>query len=191
MKAEYITSAAKAEQLPPMSHPEFAFIGRSNVGKSSLMNALLNHTGLARTSRKPGRTQMANFFCVNDKWHFVDLPGYGFSATANMEHREWQDLMDGYIARPVVARFLFLWDPRRDFDGDDIQLALALSDRAPLSLVLTKCDKISRSERLKRQKILKTALSSRGVALLSVHAISSLKKEGTEQLLDELLTATP
>ena len=187
MKAIYETSAAKAHQLPPMTLPEFAFIGRSNVGKSTLMNAILNHTGLARTSRQPGRTQMANFFRVNDKWYFVDLPGYGFTATGNTEHKDWQDLMDGYLVRPVIQKFLFLWDPRRDFDNADYQIGLALSEGAPLSLILTKCDKISRMERMQRQKFLESAFKSRGIKLDSTHAVSSLKKDGIEQLRDELI----
>lgn len=186
MKAVYETSAAKAHQLPDMSLPEFAFIGRSNVGKSTLMNAILNHTGLARTSRTPGRTQMANFFRVNESYYFVDLPGYGFAATGNREHSEWQELMDAYLTRPVIKQFLFVWDPRRDFDNVDFQLALALSQRSPMSLILTKCDKISRSERLQRQKLLESALKSRGVQLASTHAISSLKKVGIEELREEL-----
>lgn len=186
MKAKYETSAAKATQLPPMSMPEFAFIGRSNVGKSSLMNALLNYTGLARTSRTPGRTQMANFFSVNDSFYFVDLPGYGFAATGNREHTEWQTLMDAYLTRPVIAKFLFLWDPRRDLDDVDFQLALALSQRAPMSLILTKSDKLSRSELIQRQKFLENALKSRGIKLIGTHAISSLKKSGMDQLREEL-----
>ena len=191
MKAVYETSAAKANQLPPMTLPEFAFVGRSNVGKSTLMNAILNHTGLARTSRTPGRTQMANFFRVNDSCYFVDLPGYGFAATANMESRDWQALMEGYLGRSVIAKILFLWDVRRDFEDVDYQLALALSQRAPVSLVLTKIDKISRSERLQRQKFLENAFSSRGVRLASTHPVSSLKKEGVVALRDELIPAKP
>ena len=186
MKAIYETSAAKDHQLPAMSLPEFAFIGRSNVGKSSLLNALLNYTGLARTSRTPGRTQMANFFRVNDRWYFVDLPGYGFSSAAHGEHKDWQNLMDAYLTRPVIQQFLFVWDPRRDFQDEDFQLALALSQRAPLSLILTKCDKLSRSERAQKQRFHESALKSRGVAVVSTHAVSSLKKDGTSELLKVL-----
>jgi GTP-binding protein len=191
MKAKYETSAAKAHQLPPMSLPELAFIGRSNVGKSSLLNALLNYTGLARTSRTPGRTQMANFFSVNDSLYFVDLPGYGFAATGNREHADWQELMDGYLARPVITKFLFLWDPRRDMDDTDFQLALALSQRAPLVLVLTKCDKVSRSELMQRMRFLENALKSKGVRLVSTHAISTIKKSGLDALREELGLSKP
>lgn len=191
MKAVYETSAAKASQLPVMTLPEFAFIGRSNVGKSTLMNAILNHTGLARTSRTPGRTQMANFFRVNDVCYFVDLPGYGFAATGNRENSDWQDLMDAYLARPVIQKFLFLWDPRRDLDDVDFTLALALSQRAPLSLILTKCDKLSRSEQVQRQKFLESALRSRGANLASTHSISSLKKSGIDALRQELIPTKP
>jgi GTP-binding protein len=187
MKAVYETSAPKAHQLPPMTLPEFAFIGRSNVGKSTLMNAVLNHTGLARTSRTPGRTQMANFFRVNDSFYFVDLPGYGFAATATTDSKDWQDLMDAYLTRTVIRRFLFLWDPRREFEDVDFQLALALSQRAPLSLILTKGDKLSRSDRLQRKRFLESALKSRGVTLVSSHCVSAMKKDGITALRDELI----
>jgi GTP-binding protein len=187
MNAVYETSAAKAHQLPPMTLPEFAFIGRSNVGKSTLMNAVLNHTGLARTSRTPGRTQMANFFRVNNSYYFVDLPGYGFAAAATTDSKDWQALMDGYLARTVIRRFLFLWDPRRDLEDVDFQLALALSQRAPLSLILTKADKLSRSERSQRQRFLESALTSRGVRLASTHCVSAMKKDGIVALRDELI----
>ena len=191
MKAVYETSAAKANQLPPVSLPEFAFIGRSNVGKSSLLNALLNHTGLARASRTPGRTQMANFFRVNDRWYFVDLPGYGFSATANNEHHDWQLLMDAYINRSSIAYFLFLWDPRRELTQVDIELVQNLGNAVPVILVLTKCDKLSLSERATKMRFLENSLKSSGVNLKSTHAVSSLKKEGVTALLEELTGTEP
>lgn len=191
MKAKYETSAAKANQLPAMSMPELAFVGRSNVGKSSLLNALLNYKGLARTSRTPGRTQMANFFSVNDNLYFVDLPGYGFAATGNREHADWQELMDAYLARPVISRFLFVWDARRDLDDVDFQLALALSQRGPLSLIITKIDKLSRSEMTQRQRFIENALKSKGVALKSTHAVSALKKSGLDELRENLGLTKP
>lgn len=190
MKTSYVTSAAKAGQLPATTLGEFAFIGRSNVGKSSLVNAVLQHTGLARTSRTPGRTQMANFFLVNDKLHFVDLPGYGYSKTANQNHAEWQELMDTYIDRPQIIRMLFLWDPRRDLDDVDFDLLVALGERRPVIFVMTKCDKLNRSELEKARQVFDASLRSRGVSLDRVMATSTLKKTGLKELRDYLLKVT-
>lgn len=190
MKTVYLTSAARADQLPRTVLPEFAFIGRSNVGKSSLLNALLNHTGLARTSRTPGRTQMANFFVVNDTWHFVDLPGYGFAKTAHTESLEWQALMDAYIARPQIQKMLFLWDPRRDLDRIDYQLLLALGERAPVLFIMTKCDKINRSEIKQKSHFFEASLKSRGVQLEAVLSVSVNKKQGIEELRNLLIGTT-
>ena len=187
MKTEYITSAAKPEQLPAPSLPEYALIGRSNVGKSSLINALLNHTGLARTSRTPGRTQMANFFRVDDAIFFVDLPGYGFAAQGPRDHDEWQNLMDGYLARPSIRNFVFLWDPRRELAKIDYLLIRQLSQQAPIIFVMTKCDKLNRSDEQKQRAMFSAALKSKGVRLQSVHAVSTLKKKGVEELRTELL----
>ena len=191
MKVSYETSAAKAAQLPAMSLPEIAFIGRSNVGKSSLLNSLLNFKGLARTSRTPGRTQMANFFRVADQYYFVDLPGYGFAAGASREHQDWQDLMDAYLRRNVIKHFLFLWDPRRDFGQIDLELARELGNRAPLTLVLTKIDKLSRSEFIERKVFLEAAMRSSGVKLGSAYGVSSLKKVGTTELIAILMGNDP
>jgi GTP-binding protein len=186
MKVTYETSAAKASQLPSMSLPEIAFIGRSNVGKSSLINSLLNFKGLARTSRTPGRTQMANFFMVGDQFYFVDLPGYGFAAGSNRDHQEWQELMNAYLKRDVIKDFLFLWDPRRDFIQMDLELARELGLRAPITLVLTKIDKLSRAELKQRCSFLESAMRSSGVHLKGTHCISSLKKSGVTELLADI-----
>ncbi|MCX6127253.1 MAG: ribosome biogenesis GTP-binding protein YihA/YsxC [Proteobacteria bacterium] len=186
MKTIYLTSAARADQLPKTILPEFAFFGRSNVGKSSLLNALLSHTGLARTSRTPGRTQMANFFVVNDAWQFADLPGYGFSKTPNKDTAAWQELMDAYIARPQIKRMLFLWDPRRELDKVDYGLLAALSDHAPVIFVMTKCDKLNRSETQTKTQFFTSALTSRGIRLDAVFAVSSLKKIGIVDLREHL-----
>lgn len=188
MKVTYETSSAQASQLPDMSLPEIALIGRSNVGKSSLINAMLNVGGLARTSRTPGRTRMANFFRVDDTWYIVDLPGYGFSKATNADHKLWQDLIDTYLKRTVIHRFIFLWDIRRDFTSVDIRLANDLASLAPLTLVLTKCDKLSRSETSHRRKIIELELERNKLPIRSLHTVSALRKLGTEDLLKDVLT---
>lgn len=187
MKVSYEQSAAKPNQLPPPSRPELAFIGRSNVGKSSLLNAVLNYKGLARTSKTPGRTRMANFFLVNEVCYFVDLPGYGFSATSNDEHADWQALMDVYLTRPVIQRFLFVFDPRRDPNDVDFSLARELVARAPVTLILTKCDKLNHSEQNRRVSELSQQFQRAKIHIKSIHSVSSLKKEGIDSLRNDLL----
>lgn len=191
MKVSYEQSAAKPNQLPPPSLPELAFIGRSNVGKSSLLNAILNYKGLARTSKTPGRTRMANFFRVNDNCYFVDLPGYGFSATSNNDHADWQDLMDVYLTRSVIQRFLFVLDVRRDPTDVDFSLARELMARAPVSLILTKSDKLNRSEQSRRASELDQQFRTKKIHMKSIHVVSSLKKEGIDLLRDDLLGFNP
>src|SRR5688500_8058281 len=123
MNTFYITSAQKAEQLPDLGGiPEIAFVGRSNCGKSSLLNVLLSHSGLARESKVPGRTQMVNFFkCEKGDRALIlaDLPGYGFSATGREVRSHWQALLEAYVARPSIQSFLFLIDARRVATLDD------------------------------------------------------------------------
>ena len=129
---------------------------------------------------------MANFFVVNDAWQFADLPGYGFAKTGNKDAQEWQDLMNAYIARPQILRMLFLWDPRRDLDDVDYNLLLALGERAPVIFVMTKCDKLNRSETSQKTTYFTSALNSRGVQLDRVFACSTLKKTGISELRNYL-----
>jgi len=182
MNSIYLTSAQTPQQLPEEDLPEIAVIGRSNCGKSSLINAVLNRKDLARTSSTPGRTQMANFFLINDKQLVVDLPGYGFSATGKSARKYWQSLLDTYITRKVISNKLFLMDIRRSLTEEDYALATFMSKYHPIDLVLTKADKIPQS---KRNPILKNhvaSLASRGVEIKKAFIVSSLKKTGVEDL---------
>jgi len=182
MNSSYLISAETPQQLPAEDLPEIAVIGRSNCGKSSLINAVLNRKDLARTSSTPGRTQMANFFLVNEKQLVVDLPGYGFSATGKSKRKHWQSLLDTYVTRKVISHKLFLMDIRRSLTDEDYALATFMSKHHPVDLVLTKADKITQSKRKTAANLLVSSLKSRGVDVNESFVISSLKKTGIEEL---------
>ena len=171
MKAIYITSAAKAEQLPQENLPEIAFIGRSNCGKSSLLNALVGSRNLARTSRTPGRTQMANFFEINEKLNLVDLPGYGFAKTPVKIAENWQALLEKYLTRQSIKQFLFLADCRRKLDDADQWILEQIAKRTDPIIVLTKTDKINRSQQAATIKEWKNVIEKIGVEAQSVYGV--------------------
>lgn len=182
MHSEYITSAAKANQLPVYDLPELAFVGRSNCGKSTLLNALLNHKDLARTSRTPGRTQMVNFFKLNQAVIFADLPGYGFSATGKESREHWFELLNTYFERKNIRYVLFLADARRKMDAEDNELMAYLAKRHELIVVLTKADKLNRTEQAQQKAIAVKHLASVGLKPKAVFLVSSPKKTGIEEL---------
>jgi GTP-binding protein len=196
MNSSYITSAAQAQQLPDLGGgPEIAFIGRSNCGKSSLLNALLGRTNLARESKTPGRTQMVNFFDVtkgDTRLILADLPGYGYSATGREVRQHWQALVEAYLARPTIVEFLFLVDVRRAGDLDDQDLGLlgylASKGRAvPVTVVLTKTDKATQKEIATAQNTVRTYATKLRLPQVQIVAVSSLKKKGIDGLRDRLL----
>ncbi len=182
MDARYITSAMKPEQLPVYEQPEIAFIGRSNCGKSTLLNGLMARKGLARESRTPGRTQMVNFFSLNNRLIFADLPGYGFSVAQREVAEQWQPLMDAYFRRPNIKEFLFLMDSRRDADDEDLAFMYMLGRQLPITLVLTKADKMNNQEKQLKLRKMKALLEEKGIAFDTVIAVSSLKKIGVDEL---------
>lgn len=191
METSYITSAQQAHQLPPPEWPEVAFVGRSNCGKSSLINALLNHAGLARVSNTPGRTQMANFFELksgDDRLTVVDLPGYGFSAIGKEVRHHWQELMEAYVVRPTVQEFFFLIDTRRaaELDEDDTKLLFHLARMQPVTVVMTKSDKATQRDIGLARHAIEKRLKEEGLRQPRIVAVSSLKKKGLEGLKESL-----
>jgi len=154
--SQYIISALSPTQLPRTSYPEIAFAGRSNVGKSSLINTLLGQRRLAQTSSTPGKTRALNFFCVNERLYFVDLPGYGFAAVPKELRNRWQKLVEPYLRdRRTLRGVIQLIDCRHEPMESDLQLRQWLAvHRIPTLMVLTKADKLSRS---KAQQALETA----------------------------------
>lgn len=180
-KAEFVKSATAPEHYPPPDRPEVAFAGRSNVGKSSLMNTLLNRTGLVRVSRQPGRTQLVNFFDVNDELYLVDLPGYGFAKVPEDVKAAWGPMIEGYLAsRPNLAAMVCIMDIRRGMEEDDRQLIEAAPHFGvqPI-LVFTKADKLSKQKRKQRQIDIANQF---GVHKDEIILFSSLKKFGMDQV---------
>lgn len=155
-KVEFLTSVADAASLPKLSIPSVAFAGRSNVGKSSLINALLNRKNIARISSAPGKTRMINFFTINDKLRMVDLPGYGFAKLPQKMQNQWQQLIESFLLNNNTLRLVFvIIDIRRSLMEVDIQLLEWLDYNGLNSqIILTKCDKVSKSEALKICKAL-------------------------------------
>ena len=162
---EFFYAAQRLDQLPPIGRPEIAFAGRSNVGKSSLLNALTGRRALARVSHTPGRTRQLKFFALGEKLTLVDMPGYGYAKAGREIQQDWQGLMFDYLrGRPSLRRVLLLLDSRIELKDSD-QAVMALLDRAAVTfqLVLTKTDGLGDAARLARL-VATTALARRHAA---------------------------
>ena len=158
-KAEYAASYGKFSQLPPPELAELAFAGHSNVGKSTLINKLFNRKNLARVSSVPGKTATINFYRLDDIF-FVDLPGYGYAKVAKSEKERWSGLIEGYLGADRDLRLVFmLVDMRHAPTKDDLQMISYLIDtETPFVLVLTKADKLKKTEREKRMEAFRTEI---------------------------------
>jgi GTP-binding protein len=154
LSAEFLRSAREPAHYPPESLPEVAFAGRSNVGKSSLINTLVNRRGLARTSNTPGRTQEINFFAVNERIAFVDLPGYGYAKVPDAVRKHWGPMIETYLRERRTLRLVILiLDVRRDPSEEDLQMIRWLAYyRLRFLPVLTKTDKLSANQLRVRQR---------------------------------------
>lgn len=150
VKARFVTSAAENRQFPPENLPEVAVVGRSNVGKSSLINALTGQTGLARTSRTPGRTRLINWFEIDGRFHLVDLPGYGYAEVSRDMRESWRPLIENYLAeRKSLAGVLLLIDVRRGVQDEELDFVPWLEAReTPIVVALTKSDKLAKNKRM-------------------------------------------
>jgi GTP-binding protein len=179
--ATFVSSAPSLAACPASALPEIAFAGRSNVGKSSLVNTLLNPKGLVRTSSTPGRTQLLNFFAVNDLLHFVDLPGYGFARAPRVVRERWQPMIRNYLAgRANLKAVVWLLDVRRDPSDEDLRFLDWLEEaERPTIPVVTKVDKLSRNELARRL----TAISrSTGLERELFTTFSAMTREGVAEV---------
>lgn len=191
--AHYTTSATNLSQLPTDSGAEVAFIGRSNAGKSSAINAITNVNGLARTSTTPGRTQMINFFEIDAMHRLVDLPGYGFAKVPDSVKVRWQQLTSDYFEyRASLVGLLLVMDVRHPLKSPDQQMiAWCVDCQVPVHILLTKADKLTLSAQKKAFFAVQNALS--GVDSVSIQLFSSLKKIGVDEArmkLNEWFTDT-
>ncbi len=158
---EFIKSATRPSNYPEDRLPEIAFVGRSNVGKSSLINRLVLRNRLARTSNTPGRTKLINFFLINGRLAFVDLPGYGFARVPDAVRRSWGTMVERYLReRRSLRLVVFIMDIRRDLLGEDLDLLAWLREQdIPVLPVLTKVDKLSKSQVRVREKKIRDTLT--------------------------------
>jgi GTP-binding protein len=156
ISAEFVKSATKPSEYPQGDFPEVAFAGKSNVGKSSLINALVNRKNLARTSSSPGRTQIINFFRVNGKISLVDLPGYGYAKAPLQVREKWKPMVESYLqTRKEIRLVILILDARRGASPDDLALMDWLDyHQIPSLVVLTKADKLSQIERARQKRAL-------------------------------------
>lgn len=159
-KAEYVLSAAWKSQWPEESYPELCLAGRSNVGKSSFINTMLNHRGLAKVSSTPGKTRTLNFFNVNDALYFVDVPGYGYAKVNDAMKKSFGDIMDTYISeRTTLKAMILLVDYRHKPTKDDVLMYQFVKHYdVPVIIVATKEDKLKRNDLQKNEKLIKETL---------------------------------
>ena len=186
INTEFVTGAVSLKQYPKEAFPEFAFVGRSNVGKSSLIRSLLNRKKLVRISSTPGKTREINFFRINEKLMFADLPGYGFARITPALQKKWKQMIEEYLINrePLIA-IVFIVDIRRKPTELDITLKEWLEDLGRnYILVITKSDKLSGTERNKQTKIIKSAFMGEN-ALVAV-TYSSKNHLGRKELWSQL-----
>ena len=185
-KAEFTISAPMESMCPKDNKPEYAFIGRSNVGKSSLINMLTNNKRLAKTSATPGKTLLINHFIINNEWYLVDLPGYGFAKRSKKEIVKLEQMINGYILqRQQLVNVFLLVDIRLEPQKVDLDFIQFLgTSSVPFAIVFTKADKLSASKAVQNVEAYKKVLSETWEELPPIFVTSSEKKQGRDEVLD-------
>lgn len=186
-QADFVKSAVYEKDYPEqLNNMEFAFVGRSNVGKSSLINSITGRKKLAKTSKTPGRTQLINYFKINNEFFIVDLPGYGFAKVPKEMKAEWGKTMDRYIASPRKKLVFVLLDIRRIPSQEDIEILVYLDHHdIPFKIIFTKMDKVSNNEKFKIMKEIKKKIEFHNE---DVFFHSSLSDNGKEDILNFIET---
>ena len=187
--AEFVKSAVKPSHYPPADYPEVAFAGRSNVGKSSLLNTLLNRKRLVKTSSTPGRTQLINFFLINQAFNFVDLPGYGYAKVPVSVKKKWGPMIETYLStRETLKGVTLIMDIRRSPGHEEILLMDWLDHfQIPCILILTKTDKLSKTKQKQQHLSIAKALSVDKDQLILFSAKSRLGKDAAWKALGRLI----
>ncbi len=185
-RVEFLCSAVKKSQYPDESLPEIAFAGRSNVGKSSLINLLTNSRSTAKVSSSPGKTRTINFFLINGGFRIVDLPGYGYARVSRSTSEDWGRMMEEYLSgRPNLKKVVQLVDIRHEPSAQDVQMYDYLRYYGLSGLIVaTKADKVSRNELNKNVALIKRTLNADESDIII--PVSALKKTGADRLLDQM-----
>lgn len=183
--AVFVKSSQKWQDCPEPNMPEYAFIGRSNVGKSSLINAMMNHKDLAKTSQTPGKTQLINNFLVNESWSLTDLPGYGYAKVSKSLRKDFEKLITNYILnRKNLVNLFVLVDVRHTPQKIDMEFMQWLGESSvPFSIVFTKADKMKSGGADRNVEAYKTELLKTWEDLPNIYVTSAEKKTGTEEIL--------
>ncbi len=191
--AEFVKSSSIYKECPVADMPEFAFIGRSNVGKSSLINMLVGKKDLAKTSSQPGKTQLINHFIINKDWYLVDLPGYGYAKTSMDNRKKWRKMIDDYLLkRENLLTVFVLVDSRLEPQKIDIEFINFLGENSvPLSIIFTKTDKQSEKKNEESLQRFKEKLSEYWDELPEILLTSSENKAGREDVLEKIESIIP
>ncbi|BFO65498.1 MULTISPECIES: ribosome biogenesis GTP-binding protein YihA/YsxC [unclassified Chryseobacterium] len=184
--AEFVKSSGKWQECPEPNIPEYAFIGRSNVGKSSLINAMMNHKDLAKTSQTPGKTQLINHFLVNENWYLTDLPGYGYAKVSKVQRKDFEKLITNYILnRRNLVNLFVLVDVRHTPQKIDLEFIQWCGESGiPFSIVFTKADKLKPNAVVKNVEDYKAELHKTWEDLPELYITSAEKKEGGDNILN-------
>lgn len=186
--ATFVESNTDWSKCPAPNIPEYAFIGRSNVGKSSLINLLTNHKKLAKTSSTPGKTQLINHFLINESWYLVDLPGYGYAKVSKKEREKFGKLITNYITkRKNLVNVFLLIDSRHEPQKSDLEFMKFLGKNAiPFTIVMTKIDKLNSAKLGKNLTKYKSELLKTWEALPPIYTTSATSKIGAENILADI-----